>query len=144
MRDPNEFAEEILDLLEQMVELVDAENQMLEEASVDLFEPLVKHKTALFEGYSKKLEYLRRFSEVREGIDPDLRDELLELNKEFLDLADRNQQLLEATIETGNQMFAAFSEAAVEGEARMSRYDKQGAQHKTSQRAMPLAFDQEL
>ena len=144
MRDPNEFAEEILDLLEQMIELIDAENQMLEEAKADLFEPLVKHKTALFEGYSKKLEYLRRFSEVREGIDPDLREELLEMNKEFLELADRNQQLLEATIDAGNQMFAAFSEAAVEGETRLNRYNDLGAQHKGAQRAVPLAFDQEL
>lgn len=144
MRDPNSLAGEVLDVLDHMIELVGLENTMLESAEVQLFEPLVERKVSLFEQYAKKIEYLRRFKEVREGIAEELREELLEANAEFQELAERNQRLLAAAVEAGNQMFDSFSQAALETENRLSRYSKIGAKDTGGRRSVALAYNQEL
>lgn len=144
MRDPDTLAEEVLDILERMIELVSLENSMLESSEVELFEPLVERKVSLFEQYTKKLEYLRRFREVREGIAEELRAELLEANAEFQELAERNQRLLAAAVEAGNQMFESFSAAALDSEYRLSRYSKAGAKDTSGRRSVALAYNQEL
>lgn len=144
MRDPNELAEEILTLIDHMIDVVELENSMLETSEIDLFEPLVNRKLSLFENYTKKLEYLRRFKEIREGIDDDLREELLEANADFQELAERNQVLLEAAVDAGKHMFAGISEAAIESENRLARYDKAGAKDSSGRRSVALAYDQQL
>ncbi len=144
MRDPDSLAEEVLDILDRMIELVNLENTMLESSEVDLFEPLVDRKVSLFEQYTKKLEYLRRFKEIREGISEDLREELLEANEEFQELAERNQRLLAGAVEAGNQMFESFSQAALDSQNRLSRYSKMGAKDTSGRRSVALAYNQEL
>lgn len=144
MRDPNTLATEILDILDRMIDLVSLENTMLASSEVELFEPLVDRKVSLFEQYTKKLEYLRRFKEVREGISEDLREEMLEANEEFQALAESNQRLLEAAVEAGNQMFESFSQAALDSENRLSRYSKMGARDTGGRRSVALAYNQEL
>ena len=144
MRDPNDIAEEILDLLDRMIEIVSLENGMLETAEVDLFESLVDRKVSLFECYTKKLEYLRRFKEIREGIDDGLREDLLESNEEFQELAGRNQRLLEAAVDAGNQLFEGFSQAAMDSENRLSRYSRIGGKDTGSRRSVALAYNEEL
>ena len=144
MRDPDTLAAEILDILDRMIDLVSLENTMLASSDVELFEPLVDRKVSLFEQYTKKLEYLRRFKEVREGISEDLREEMLEANEEFQALAESNQRLLEAAVEAGNQMFESFSQAALDSENRLSRYSKMGARDTGGRRSVALAYNQEL
>ncbi len=144
MRDPDTLAAEILDILDRMIDLVSLENTMLASSDVELFEPLVDRKVSLFEQYTKKLEYLRRFKEVREGVSEDLREEMLEANEEFQALAESNQRLLEAAVEAGNQMFESFSQAALDSENRLSRYSKMGARDTGGRRSVALAYNQEL
>ena len=144
MRDADKFAEDLLDLLENMILLLEMENEVLETSAMDVIEPLVDKKTSMFETYGKKLEYLRRFSEVREAISDDLREELLTLNEEFQILAEKNQALLKVAIEAGQQLFDSLSKAAMDNRSVLARYSKDGSANKGGDKPVALAYNQEL
>ncbi len=133
----------------KMSALLMRENDALHKKKYDDIQSMVETKLALGHAYAKRMEGLINDKEELKKIDPEIKDNLMDLGKSLNDLMEENEKLLSGSIEA-NRRFLDVVAQAVQDQRKddAKTYSENGKENSSGNMSaptsVPISLDQNL
>lgn len=136
-------AQNLMDLMQDLKEVLERENEILEQPRLNDLKPVVAEKQALFRMYDEQILALAKDREFAATLAPETKDALRTASAEFEEAARKNERRLQLMMEAGRQIVGRITEAAKSAAGHVEAYGRDGVT-RSALKAAPVALNKSL
>ena len=141
----NEKIANLLDIIDEFIALVDAENEALQDYKVEIVGSLYEKKTKVVAAYRSMSAFFIKNQQYLADVDAELKVELKEASKELDDVLKENELLLKTRMETSkNVMNTIINIAKVTNNRNATSYGAHGTYSPMDNNKNALAINRTL